>query len=323
VAAAVASSATSQAPPAVSDEFVEAITLTADRPVVARHLSWSVAYGASTSTDVRFAVSAWEPGPDGDVELSQPAGISLTVVPDEASRAVVADWEALVSSTRVLDLSDACARSCRGGATVIVRLADESPSADTSRELRLEANLVAYGEYEEQTVDARLTLFDDPERAFDGRPSVLVVRSERTVRVSTEHERAHRTVVLVVDADALQGPLAFPLVGRAITGVESVDASGHPNAYGSSLTVGGDQDWHSIGGDTTLDLDWLSRCRPSKVCKIPLRLDVEYDAFLNADDFEEQHAPPGWVEVRWFVELRLEAFDGRVLPVDGLAISRP
>jgi len=60
-------------------------------------------------------------------------------------------------------------------------------------------------------------------------------------------------------------------------------------------------------------VDWLDQCPATGECRVPLEISVtaELDPDGNLVD----------VPVAWSAEVRLEAFDGRELPADGIELA--
>ena len=63
-------------------------------------------------------------------------------------------------------------------------------------------------------------------------------------------------------------------------------------------------------------------------CVVPVDITVIYDSSMNAPvaddpdaDPEPTESEPGFVRLKWTVEARLEAFDGRPLPADALTLT--
>jgi hypothetical protein len=316
IAAGLATVATSQAPASSSADHEETIRLTAERPVAARHLSFQVDSRDAGVSSVHLLVEAWAKEEQEGMEVFvPPSNLQVSLIPDEPANHIADDE---MFEPPALDLTGLCLPGCRQGATAVLRLTDDPPQDALDVEFRV--SLVAMSDdFERTSLDVDLALESDAERRFDGEPPTVVARTERAFRVSNERPRAQHQVHLRVPSDVLREPLAFPLVGRIITGIETTRASSHPNAHNTSISVGDEVRYAVTEDQRPFDLDWLSHCQPSTACEIRISLDAEYDSAMNSDDFEPND-DPGFVELRWFVEARLEAFDGRVLPEAALVL---
>jgi hypothetical protein len=317
IAAGLATLATSQAPASSSTDHEETIRLTAAQPVAARHLSFQVDSRDPGVSSVHLLVEAWtKEDQEGMEVLVPPPNLQVSLIPDEPANHVSSDDE--MFEPPALDLTDLCLPACRNGATTILRLTGDPPQKGLDVEFHV--SLVAMSDdFDRTSLDVDLALGSDADRRFDGDPPTVVARTERTFRVGNDQVRARHQVHLRVVPEVLEGPLAFPLVGRLITGIETTRASGHPNAHNTSITVGDEMRFAVTEDQRPFDFDWLSHCKPSTACEITISLDAEYDSTMNSDDFEPND-DPGFVEIRWFVEARLEAFDGRALPKGALLL---
>jgi hypothetical protein len=157
--------------------------------------------------------------------------------------------------------------------------------------------------------------------ALDGAPSTLVVQGTKAFTVSSDARTAQAELVLRVDPAVLTDPLSFPLVGRIVTEIETTGQSYHPNAHFTSVTIGTHEPVMLVGENPPIDRDWLSQCEPNSPCEVRIKLESEYDAVFNSEDSDPENPAPGYVELLWSVDARLEAFDGRVLPTDALSLT--
>jgi hypothetical protein len=190
-------------------------------------------------------------------------------------------------------------------------------------DVTLGASLFAFGELGDGgELDTDLALHNDADRSFDGNPTTIMASAERSFRVGSTSERAVEGLVILVDADVLKAPLAYPLVGTVTMSIETTDASDHPNAHLTSATVG-DEEIYLMGEEPPRTIDLLAQCDAGRPCEIPVTLTSDYDASLNSPDFDPANAPPGFVALSWRVEVRIEAFDGRTLPAEAIEVSDP
>lgn len=319
VAAVVSSIATSPAMPTASDDFTETLRLTAERPVAVRHVTWTVENRDDRLSSVHLSVGVWTEGTEDGMQVQvPPRGVGVSVIPDEPD-AAISPGDSLFGAGASLDLTELCRQGCEHGATIILRSVGEGPDADV--DLALEASVIAMGDGEGDTLDADITLRADDDHAFDGAPPSIVIDEMHEFTVSSDDRKARAQFVLRVDPAALTDPLAYPLVGRIVTKVETTGQSSHPNAHFTSVTIGTNEWVMLVGESTPIERDWLAQCEPNLPCEVRLTLESEYDAALNSDDFDPEDPAPGYVELRWSVTALLEAFDGRTLPTDALSLT--
>jgi hypothetical protein len=317
VAAALASLATSPAPAEASKDYRETITLTADLPVAGRHLSFDLVGNDPAVSSVHLVVSAWVKEMQEGMEVLVPTpNVQVSVIPDDPADGISAADDQFEAPA--LDLTRLCSAGCHHGANVVLRLIGEQ--VPQTLEVQLEVGFVALSEvYDRRSLAVDLGLREDPDRRFAGRPQTLVSRIERSIRVSNAAPRADDEVRLAISPDVLTDPLAYPLVGRVRIELETTRASGHPNAHNTSIAIGGDTRF-AVSEDP-IEADWLANCKPSTRCEIPISIQSEYDPSLNSVDFGPNDSATGFVEMRWVVEARMEAFDGRPLREGALMLT--
>jgi hypothetical protein len=320
VVAGLASLASSPATPSESAEHIESIRLTADRPVAVRHLLFEVDNRDPRVSSVHLVAGAWTKEiQEGMTVLVPPRNVRTFLVPDEPAEGIVREDEQFEGPA--LDLTNLCSLACRHGARFVARLNGAPPAEGLDLEIQTTISALSEAADAGDALDVDLAVKGDDEGWFLGKPTSVVASVERAFRVSDVERRAHDQVRLRVGSAALGEPLAFPLVGRITIWVETAGASDHPNAHSTTIAIGEDIRYMVVEDQYPIDIDLLSRCEPSTDCEITISMDSEYDAMLNSEDFDPEDPKPGFVELRWFVEARLEAFDGRALPEDAVVLS--
>jgi len=322
VVAGLATMATSQTSMRQSESHLEeTVHLGASRSAAVRHVSFEVVNRDPGLETVLLAVStSSKETQDGMTVLGPIPGVVLTLIPDEPSDRITPEESGMgLTGEPALDLTDLCRTSCRHGATLVARLIGEAPVG--AIDVTLGASLFAFGELGDGgELDTDLALHNDADRSFDGNPTTIMANAERSFRVGSTSERAVEGLVMLLDADVLKAPLAYPMVGTVTMSIETTDASDHPNAHLTSATVG-DEEIYLMGQEPPRTIDLLAQCEAGRPCEIPVTLTSDYDASLNSPDFDPAKAPPGFVALTWRVDVRIEAFDGRALPVDAIEVS--
>ena len=325
VVAGLATMATSQGSPTASAEFEAELHLTEDAPVAVRRLDFTIAEGDDDISSVTFTASVWERIEEGANELRASSKVRLSLIADEADVEIPIE-QGFISPS--LDFTELCATACEHGVTLVARLA---PGAPHTAEILLDASIFVSGDYREgddQSMDTSISLVEDVAARIDGSAPSLVSTASGSLEVRSDVLESRRTIVLAVGGDALRGPLAFPLVGALSVGFVVESASGNPAAAQVTVSTAGTGDPMYLEVDAVpITIDWLRRCDVGVDCVVPIDIAVTYDPFMNAPvdgvpdgDAEPTEAAPGFVRVKWTVEARLEAFDGRALPADAMTL---
>ena len=302
VVTAIASMATSQSAPGVSTDTTATVTLTADAPVAVRHITWSADLGASTTSDIRMTAHVSLPAAGDDAFAVPAEGVLLTLIPDDDSSGAPDDWEGSGQAYRSLVRTTPCGHWCSGGARLIVRAIDHFAAGAPPLALVVTAAIRAVTVSDETAAAASAAIAIDPDASFDGSPSTAKASMTTVVRVGKADEKTIR-LMAVIKAAALDDPVAWPLVARLLVSEEQLEPDSNPEDWGGLVQVGGGEGTY-IAADAVFDRDLLGECRAHHRCELPLRLTTEYD-------------------VRWTVEVRLEAFDGRMLPADAVSVTAP
>jgi hypothetical protein len=325
VVAGLASLATSPAMANANVLHEEIVRLTRDQPVVTRHLLYDVTNRDPTVTSVTMNADVSTVEIQNGINVAvAPGNVEFTLAPDPPATGVRSADEEFGSGPlgHALDLTEACSRGCHGGVTAIIRLT--GGAAAPGSDIHLRVDLWASTDHEGGSVDADLALRSEDGFKVVGQPSSLVVTTQRTIRVGTVEGSAHVEFTLRISPEALRAPLEFPLVGRVITSVTTIAASGDVNAHQTWVSVGAGSQ-RLLGDDfQPFDVDWLKQCQPAAPCEVIIGLASDYDPMMNSEDFDPADpAARGFVELRWSVEARLEAFDGRALPEGALTFVEP
>ena len=263
-----------------------------------RHLSYDV--------DTRdYSVKSIQLSPEIDpsvVWMAAKPGMTLTVLPDEPS---------VGASTG--DLTKTCVPSCHGGATLLVRLTGSAPEGV---DLTLHASLIALTNSEDPKFEPSLALRNDVELAFNGNPSTQVAKTQGTFHVTTATPKAKQRLEIRIAAAALKAPLEYPLVATVEVYYQTTEME-HADVPPSNLTIG-EQDIPLYTGLPYPSFDVLSMCKAGHTCEIPVVIRSEFSSQSTVG----VKPVAGSAELVWRIRVRLEAFDGRKLPVDALSVSK-
>lgn len=308
IVASMASLATSQAPASTVRELSETLHLTAASPAAVRHVSWVVAATQDefVSPELITVALTEEAGRLGEASTE----VSVTVIPDEDTYIAYDDgYEAVPGVSLVFP--DFCRAGCASGATIIARLASDS-GADATAVLRSQLSVYLDGH--------DMTLVEDADRRFDGTPTTVLATATETVTVTDARPELLRSATLYVDAAALDGALAYPLVGRFSARVAVTAGAFADYAHEASIGIGDDLAWFREAQPPS-DRDWLGHCVPEQDCEVEIELFSRYDPTLSGSVQEPDLDAVGFVELQWFIQASLEAFDGGLLPQDALRLE--
>ncbi len=128
---------------------------------------------------------------------------------------------------------------------------------------------------------------------------------------SPDGTEVRQQVRLRVPADALVGPLEFPLVGRLSVLGNTADTLG---AY-TYIQVHGTTESIFAPGDRWTDVSWLDHCTSREDCEVVI------DVFGAIDTSFYDGEVPDDLEMNWEILATLEAFDGRDLPPNAVSLS--
>ncbi|MEI7744685.1 MAG: hypothetical protein WCK58_13170 [Chloroflexota bacterium] len=312
---AVACMATSQSEPAVYADTEAHVTLTAGTPVIVRHVTWSLDMATSRAGTVELTTRVEEDavGEDavGDPNWPLPpvVGVLISLIPDDGSSGLespsdVVDWG---PTTRVVT-AGGCQGWCSGGARLVLRLASPSKAVDDPMPLLLTAAVRATGLGGPAPSAATVTVRIDPDSSLDGSPSLSrdVAKGTMHLTPKSDEQVAHLTVK--VSKEALDEPLAWPLVLRLFVTVDPAYSGAAEDGQYAYVAIDGRDEGIDVPIGTPLDLDLLGACDANRTCGIPVKLWLGWNVRGGAD-------------VHWTVEARLEAFDGRVLPDEAVQVT--
>ena len=165
-------------------------------------------------------------------------------------------------------------------------------------------------------MDTVISLIEDLDARVDGAPSNLLAVTSGATEVGTLQHTDSRSILLTVDGDGLDAPLAFPLVGHLTMSVAVESATIRSIGDEFTFAMGlPSQVVHFDTGRSPIDVDWLAFCEPGKDCVIPLEIGAKFHAPADSESL------PGYVRFAWTLEVTLEAFDGRTLPADVLVLT--
>ena len=294
--AGVASIATSQAAPTAMATTTEEITLDALHPVAATRVAWSIDLAGASSGQAWFKASA---STDGD---GLPRGVELILVPEGPLAA-----EGTGSSSRQIMIGG-CQVTCGGQATVVVRAQPEAFDSDVPLVVSLETYAMAALESDAEAAAATVTVEQRRDMGIVHAPSAIETGTGGELRAHSDRPGVVR-LDLVVDPDAIDRDRGWPLVGRIEV---AVNAEGVNRPWFTG-TLDGLEEGVVVEHGVPVVVDWLGGCPADGECRMPLELVV-------TPAFDEEGRQ---IELRasWSAQVRLEAFDGRVLPADGLAIE--
>lgn len=330
--AGLAALATSPAMRSSSTTYEEELRFTRSAPAVTRHLTLDVTNRDSKLSNVTLLAETYSER--GSTRFETP-GLILSLVADPDDRDLITTAYDYIGPA--MSLFEACESNCRIGTTVVVRLADpESIGADAEVTTNLEVILSA-GAAEEGTgpVDIDLAIVNDAEQAFEGAPATLIDRETGSFHVGSDVSHFTDHYRITIDGAVLTEPYGFPLIGQIEVGASGQQSSGHPNAhqtafeFRSAATNEYDSypyDYASILYDappwnepTVLDL--LPLCEPNQDCTIDAILTSYYDETINDPPKAGTTPPPRSIDLDWYLEVRLEAYDGRPLPDGAVTIE--
>jgi len=331
--AGLASIATSPAMRSSSTDYEEPLQLTRDAPAVTRHLTVDVTNRDAKLDSIDLIARTYSVGADR-VQFKTP-GVLLTLVPDDVRGSVTQSSDYFAPA---LSLFDACESSCHEGVTAVVRLADPETAAAGPIPTHLEITLAAVAS-EEGTgpVDIDLGLVNDADRAFQGAPATLVVRETGSFHIGSDVAAYSQRFKITIEGEALGEPYGFPLVGRIQVGATHETSLGHPNAHDTAFAFHSPslpEDAYRYGfydyariwyeeppfEDPTV-LDLLPLCEPGMTCVINAMLTSTYDESLNDPPPSGATPPLRSIDLDWYLEVRLEAYDGRELPEGTITIE--
>jgi hypothetical protein len=155
---------------------------------------------------------------------------------------------------------------------------------------------------------------------------VLTAHHTGSVHVGSDSPRSEARFRVTIAPDALRQPYGYPLIGEisvGVTGQVSVgDSWAHSTefAFSSPSLPAGDFAYSHVdifdgSGPNVLDL--LPLCQPDVECQVDVTLLSTYEPSQR----EGATPAPGSIDLDWFLELRLEAYDGRALPEGSIAIA--
>lgn len=286
--------------------------------VAVRHVAWTVTQVASDPFR-ELALTATvgrAPSTDNLCQGATVPGVEVRVVPDDP------DLAAPVQKRRGcepagIDLTDACASGCTGGATILAEFEFHEDYAAKDTDVFTTLTGSVYGD-----PHGSVELVADPWPAQDVAPAFDTTGLlAYPFNVGPGNPSAELHAVLRVPAEALQKPLDG-LHGRIRVLFWSVDVKA---GFGSdqTLTIGTLAPYRpdSVIGSAQVEIDWLRQCIAGEDCEIPLTLDVQTpNSGPNAPNFDPQTRPDFY---RWGLEATLIALDGRTLPPESLRIEGP
>lgn len=286
--------------------------------VVVRHVAWTVkqAQGDPFRELALTATVGRAPSTDNMCPGATVPGIELRVVPDDPALAGPVRKRRGCEAEGI-DLTEACASGCTGGATVVVAFEFHKDFAAKETDVFTSLAGKVYSD-----PDGSLALVADP-WPLENIPAAF--RSTGLLAypfdVGPGNPSAKLHAVLHVPAEALQKPLRG-LYGSIRVLFWNVDVKA---GFGldQTLTVGALEPYRpdSVQGGAQVEIDWLRQCTAGKDCEIPLTLDIQTPrSGPNAPTFDPQTRQDFY---RWGLEASLIAFDGRSLPPESLTIEGP
>jgi hypothetical protein len=285
--------------------------------LIARHVVWTVEQEKEEPFR-ELALSAVDrrPSVNDMCSSSSPPGVTFRVVPDD--RDMVAPIPEQRSCRPVeIDLAEACAASCTGGATVLVEYEHHEGFAADSMTLFTVLNARTYSDRH-----GLLRLLGDPRAGEDQSAARITTgRMIYAFDVGPRNPSVELDAVLHVSAEALQEPLGG-LHGWVWVYFWSVDVK---SGFGSVQTLTfGTLDRYtpdSVVGGASVEIDWLGQCEQGKDCAIPVTLDVRTPTTgPSAPSLDAGTRQDYW---RWQLAANLVALDGRTLPPDAIRIEGP
>jgi hypothetical protein len=291
--------ATSQSAPSVTGSWSDAVHLTDEVPVVARHVTVSVDQGKGRERLTFLDVSS--------TGSSNDAGLEMTIlVDDRAGEPPASAYDPLEAW---IDLSERCRAGCETGATIILRRREGATgdiAATLATTIRVSGDAEAAG-----LAEVKVAIDDDPARGFSGNPERLTVSASGLVRATIDDRDAAATTHLRIDCAAL-GPIGYPVIGRLRVDANVESAGEH--AWTSSWQVTVADDTRRPGSeDPPIDLDIARFCGANRRGEVPIEFFVSYQP-ITAGVSPQPSSVSGFVEYRWTADLEILAFDGRDLP---------
>jgi hypothetical protein len=281
--------------------------------IAIRHVAWSVGTGEQPFRELRLEAGDGQESPTVPCP-GMPPLTEVRILPDDDTL-VAPIISARDCDSRRLDLLDACAAGCQGGATVVLQYGAPPPEFVHPATQPLVITLsgrVLYG------VAGGVELRSDPLPGQDAAPANQTTGIvELPFDVGPAAPDVRLQLVLRVPGAALQAPLGG-LYGTMRVWVRPVDLLGgyEPDRR---LTIGALGPYTPDEGGASSDVDWLRQCSPSVDCEIPMTLDVHTPgaAMASAGNAAQRDF------YRWAVKVTLIALDGRSLSPNALDLRAP
>jgi hypothetical protein len=290
--------------------------------VAVRHVAWTIGAkpGEPIETpagfrDLALRVTVDRPyEPNGSsCQGATIAGIDVRVVPDDPALGSLPFDRPRGCDPEAIELTDACAPGCTGGATILVEnVANPDYRVDAA------TIYVSLGGWPMSERHLPVELRRDPRVGEDASAAVVTTgRRSAPFDLGPSDPEITLEAVLHVSAAALRGPLAG-LHGWLHVNFQSVDVK---SGFGTSqtLTVGSLEPFRPerVVGGANVDVEWLGQCRAGADCEIPLALEVRSPGAGSLGPAARRDY------YRWNVEATLVALDGRTLPPDAFRIEGP
>jgi hypothetical protein len=298
-------------PPGVTTSWRQPITLTADHPVAVRGISVRVDSRVGRFRHPNLVIGArptvpndWSHASEVWLSIFDPA--TGDAVPRRAG-AGHATLDLLTGSAR--DLTECEKASCSATYAFVIRWL--APVAGDEVRVTMDARLSATLDVPSYPTPATpiptgspegLSLTDDESLRFDGLPATLVARTSGDTRITSEQPIAETHLLLHVPADALQGDLGYPVIGRALLTVSPAESSDRALLLWKELTVprGSLSGVAGIASDT----EWLSACSPGKDCDVPFDLRFAFGGSTGPGTTTVR--ADAWAQASWALEVHLE-----------------
>jgi hypothetical protein len=299
-------------PPTVSTTWETEVTLTSDRPVVARGFRVGVEPTAERMTAPHLSigarpVDAGQITHAGDVWISifDPATGDATPAAAGTGHATLDGW---IGSGR--EFKECETEPCSATYVMVVRWL--APTESTEVRVNLTASLsatllgmVSWATPATPTpvpLPEGLSVVEDPAFAFDGKAATLVARASGSARITPGQPVIDEQFNLHVPAAGLRGKLRYPTLGRVLLTVDHADSS-HRNVAPWNELTGPRGMVRGVAG-IALDTEWLSGCSVGKDCDVPL--DLRYLFGPSPADSSGTLPPDAWAEASWTLEAHLE-----------------
>jgi hypothetical protein len=298
--------------PTVGTTWETEVTLTSDRPVVARGFRVGVepTAGRMLAPHLTMGARPSDPGPithAGDVWISifDPATGGATPQVAGTAHATLDGW---IGSAR--DFEECEAEPCSAIYVMVVRWLAPTEGTDVRVTLTasLSATLLGIVQWSTpatptpQPLPEGLSVVGDPSLAFDGTPATLISRTSGSARLTPGEPVVTQHLMLHVPAASLRGNLRYPTVGRVLLTVDHADSS-HRNVAPWNELTGPRGTVKGVAG-IALDTDWLSGCRVGVDCDVPLEL--RYLFGPSPADSSRSLPSDAWAEASWTLEAHLE-----------------